>query len=87
MTNTIFSIFQARYILDFLSASRSVEHCEFPNTEISSLKMSLQLHVLILAYSDDGSTENKLFPESEPLYCTTPKNKWTVSQDLVPLIK
>jgi hypothetical protein len=49
MTNTVFSMFQTRYILDFLSASRSiVEHWDFPNTEISSLKMSL--HCMYLSH-------------------------------------
>jgi hypothetical protein len=45
MTNTVFSMFQTQYILDFLSASRIVEHWDFPNTEISSLKMSRHIHV------------------------------------------
>jgi hypothetical protein len=43
-------MFQTRYILDFLSASRQavvVEHWDFPNTEISSLMMSLQLNIYV----------------------------------------
>jgi hypothetical protein len=49
MTNTVFSMFQTRYILDFLSASRSSGTLFFfPNTEISSLKMLLLFHSALL---------------------------------------
>jgi hypothetical protein len=43
MTNTVFSMFQTQYIPYTISYQQAVvvEHWDFPNTEISRLKMSL----------------------------------------------
>jgi hypothetical protein len=38
MTNIVFPMNQTQYILDFLSASRSREHWNLPNTEIFKSK-------------------------------------------------
>jgi hypothetical protein len=81
MTKTVFPMFQTQYILDFSPSSRIAEHWDLPNTEISSLKMSLLYCIeecrkckYILCLSQGKC--NFLYPPVNYFFCLRKKNPY-----------